>query len=90
MPQPSIVEVDGLRYLAITFQKNLLAADVEFEVQYAETLAAWTHGAAAAVLVSETPNPDGQTATAVWRSATPLLPGGEQFLRVVMRLLGGE
>ena len=90
MPQPSIVEVDGQRYLAITFQKNLLAADVEFEVQYAETLAAWTHGAAAAVLVSETPNPDGQTATAVWRSATPLLPGGEQFLRVVMRLAGGE
>ncbi|MDB4127806.1 hypothetical protein N9594_01530, partial [bacterium] len=88
LPTPSIIEVGDQGYLAITFQKSLLATDVVFQVQSTESLATWTDGAAV-VFVSETPNPDGQTATVVWRSVTPIEPGGTQYLRLVMNLIGG-
>jgi len=88
LPTPSIIEVGGQDYLAITFQKSLLATDVVFQVQSTESLVTWTDGAAV-VFVSETANPDGQTATVVWRSATPIEPGGTQYLRLVMNLIGG-
>ena len=88
LPKSSVIDVDGTQYLAITFQKNLQATDIECEVQYSTDLASWA-GGGAATMVSETPNPDGQTATAVWRSATPINSEEEQFLRLEFRFQDG-
>ena len=88
LPKASVIEVDGASYLAITFRKNLLATDLIFDVRYSTDLTTWA-GGAAVEFVSETPNPDGQTATAIWRSAVPISPDLDQFLRLEFRLSEG-
>jgi hypothetical protein len=85
LPRPMTVRDGGSEFLAITFQKSLLATDVTFEVQSSADLTNWITGDSI-TMVSETPIGNGETATATWRSTAPMTPGGSQYLRVRMSL----
>jgi hypothetical protein len=86
LPPGAIIVTEGADdYLAISYQKQLSATDVSIEAQISSDLTAWT-SRAALVPVSETANPDGETATVVVRSADPIAPGGDTFLRIVVTL----
>ncbi|MFT5857228.1 MAG: hypothetical protein ACI8XO_004487, partial [Verrucomicrobiales bacterium] len=80
---------DGLgtfrSYPTFTFQINLAADDVTYEVQLSIdlTAATWTR-AAAVSYVSMTDNGDG-TATLVWRSTTPSTDLPREFLRLLVQ-----
>ena len=72
-------------YPTFTFQINLAAEDLTYEVQRSDDLSpgSWTSGAALS-LVSSTDNSDG-TATIVWRSTTPLTDLPREFLRLYVQ-----
>lgn len=65
-------------FLTVTFQRNLAADDVLYEVQVANDLAIWT---ASTTFVSSTNNGDG-TATEVYRSNAPFSSSAREFIRV--------
>jgi len=85
LPRSKSVRDGGEDFLAITFQKSLLASDVTFEVQISSDLANWIAGDAV-TNVSETPDGNGETATATWRSTAPMISGESQYLRVWLSL----
>ena len=72
-------------YPTFSFQMNLAADDVIYEIQRSTDLAAgnWS-GAAAMTFVSLTDNGDG-TAQVVWRSATPLAGSEREFFRLLVK-----
>ncbi|CAN5336996.1 hypothetical protein BH23VER1_BH23VER1_02640 [soil metagenome] len=68
-------------YLVLTARKNLFAHNVvKFQAEVSADARSW-EGGSAVVPVSETENGDG-TATVVWRSAAPITPGAQQFIRL--------
>jgi hypothetical protein len=74
----SAASVPG-KYLTITFQRNVDAADLRFYVEFSENLSLpWI---ADAVLVESIPGPDGMVIE-TWRSATPQSENNQQFARV--------
>jgi len=74
LPFPGVVQVTGEDYLTISYLKNPLAADVTFQLQTSSDLKIWT--AAESINVS----PD------VFRISTPVVEGGEQYLRLVLSI----
>ena len=66
------------QFLTITFQRNLAADDVIYEVEIAGDLSGWT---TATSFVSRTNNGDG-TATEVHRSNHPISAGLREFIRL--------
>ena len=85
LPRPMTVRVGAKNFLAITFQKSLLATDVTFEIQTSTDLANWITSDAF-TRVSEIPDGDGETAAAIWRSIDPITSNKIQYLRVRIRL----
>ena len=85
LPRPMTVRVGVDDFLAITFQKSLLATDVTFEIQTSTDLSNWITGDAF-TMVSEIPNGDGETAAAIWRGTAPITSSKIQYLRVRISL----
>ena len=85
LPRPMTVRVGVDDFLAITFQKSLLATDVTFEIQTSTDLSNWITGDAF-TMVSEIPNGDGEIAAAIWRSTAPITSSKIQYLRVRISL----
>ena len=85
LPRPMTVRVGTEDFLAITFQKSLLATDLTFEIQTSTDLANWITSDAF-TMVSEISNGDGETAVAIWRSSAPITSGKIQYLRVRISL----
>ena len=69
-------------YLTISFQRNLAADDVEFEVQVSTGLTDWS--ALGTLYVSAIYNGDG-TETVTYRSVLPLASISREFLRLAVR-----
>jgi hypothetical protein len=65
-------------FLTISFQRNLAADDVLYEVEVGRDLSAWSGSSS---FVSSTSNGDG-TATEVYRSNTPMSGGRREFIRL--------
>ena len=86
LPRAVAVTQAGIDYLAITFEKNLLATDVNFQIEESTDLSTWTD-VPDAVVVSETPNPVTRTSTVTVRSTTPATLGKQQYLRVRLSLM---
>jgi len=85
LPRPMTVRFGAKNFLAITFQKSLLATDVTFEIQTSTDLANWITSDAF-TMVSEIPDGDGETAAVIWRSIDPITLNKIQYLRVRIRL----
>ncbi len=68
-------------YLTVSFQRNLLAEDVELFVEVSVDLVSWQSGAAFAVLVSEV-HIDGGRSLVTYRSAGPVAASERIFVRV--------
>jgi hypothetical protein len=73
-PQPGFVTVDGVRYLAITFRRNLAAADVVYTPQATSDLRTWEVG------LIPVGDPDGAVVT--YRDFAPAENFDQRFLRV--------
>ena len=73
------------RYATLTFQVNLTASDLTYEVQSSSDLTggSWTNTSGASV-VSMFHNGDG-TATISWRSSTPVTDRSREFLRLLVQ-----
>jgi hypothetical protein len=69
-------------YLSITYERNLAADDVIFEVQVSADLAAWS--LLGTTYVSAIHNGDG-TETVTYRSSTPLVSTAHEFIRLLVR-----
>ena len=69
---------DEEEYLTLTFQRNLAADDVIFEVEVGGDLSTWTTDTS---FVSSTNNGDG-TATEVYRSNTPMRSRERELIRL--------
>ena len=85
LPRPMTVRFGAEDFLAITFQKSLLATDVTFEIQTSTDLVNWKTSDAF-TMVSEISNGDDETAVAIWRSTTPITSSKIQYLRVRISL----
>lgn len=85
LPRPMTVRFGAEDFLAIKFQKSLLATDVTFEIQTSTDLANWKTSDAF-TMVSEISNGDDETAVAIWRSTTPITSSKIQYLRVRISL----
>ncbi|MGI9242108.1 MAG: hypothetical protein ACR2RV_15020, partial [Verrucomicrobiales bacterium] len=86
LPSALAVRQGGADYLAITFEKNLLATDVNFQIEESTDLSSWTV-VPDAVVVSETLNPEARTSTVTIRSTTPATGDNNQYLRVRLSLI---
>ena len=69
----------------VTYQRNLGADDVVYQVETSSTLAggSWVGGAGFTEYVSMVDNGDG-TAAVTWRSATPISGLAREFIRLVV------
>jgi len=85
LPRPMTVRFGAEDFLAIKFQKSLLATDVTFEIQTSTDLANWKTSDAF-TMVSEISNGDDETAVAIWRSTAPITSSQIQYLRVRISL----
>lgn len=72
-------------YLTYSYQRNLAADDVLYEVETSETLepGSWQSGPAFTEFVSQVDHGDG-TATMTWRSAVPLSNLDREFIRLAV------
>jgi hypothetical protein len=81
MPSTSTIEIDGERYLSITYQKNASATDVSIDVQSSSDLMNWTDEDNL-VTVSETLNTEENTVILTRRMDKPLPGKHADFLRI--------
>ena len=80
-PITSVIEIDGQRFLAITYQKNANADDIVIDVQSSEDFMQWTNEEDL-VTVSERLNAEENTITLTRRMTWPLQEKHATFLRV--------
>ena len=80
-PITSVIETDGERFLAITYQKNANADDIVIDVQSSEDFMQWTNEEDL-VTVSERLNAEENTITLTRRMTWPLQEKHATFLRV--------
>ncbi len=74
LPRPGMTTGEGDQFLTITYEKNLLANDVIFQLESSTDLLIWQSEEAIEVSAN------------TFRMATPLHEGGEQYLRLKISL----
>jgi hypothetical protein len=82
MPVPSVVTLDGTRYLALTYTGLRAATDVAYIPEISSDMRSWHSGPAYLAVVRISTDPGGITEQITVRDAKPIGASAQQYIRL--------